>query len=637
MVGAVMLVVTVVAAGMWRQKVQDDERHAFAAESVQVERALAADLADIDAVLAAVGDEVVQTPDLTVEQFSGPVLRSAPADPPEAVASLTVVRPSTTVGLKSLVEQMREAGVSEFQVANPAAGEGHMVATFEQSGGALPVFDGLDLAPLPAARVTLEQARDTARAATSGVVGQLPTSDESLLRSGFLVASPGYAGGTVPAEGADREVQLELWAVALVDGEALLAAALDGTSGNLDVELRRSGALVATTAREGDAAVSLASVPEEARLTSTFDRGDPFEVVVAELGGLGDGRATSEPTLILLAGGLASVLLAALVWALARTRAAALDLADEATQTLVQSEEQFRTVVQNLSDIVLLIDEQGGVRYVSPSVRALLGWDPDEVVGRPVFAGIHEDDAGRIRAAMAGSGTSELFEFRVRHADGGYREFEGTVSGVVHEPEVGGFVFTAHDVSHRVATEERLAHDATHDPLTHLPNRSLLHDRLAHALDRSARSGAEVAVLFMDLDGFKAVNDSAGHEAGDRVLAEVAGRVAATARASDTVARFGGDEFVVVCEEAGSVEGALTLAGRIHHSLERPIEVDGVVHQVGASIGVAVARPGQRDAAGLLRRADAAMYRAKQAGRGGMEIDLGATPAGGRSGAGGGA
>jgi diguanylate cyclase (GGDEF)-like protein len=209
----------------------------------------------------------------------------------------------------------------------------------------------------------------------------------------------------------------------------------------------------------------------------------------------------------------------------------------------------------------------------------------------------------------------------VRHTDGRFRDFEATISDTAGATEVGGLVFTAHDVSHRIATEERLAHDATHDPLTRLPNRTLLDDRLAHALDRATRTGAQVAVLFLDLDGFKEVNDTWGHAAGDRVLAEVAGRVAATARASDTVARIGGDEFVVVCEETGSVDGALTLATRILEVVRTPISVGGVSHQVGASVGIAVALPDERDASSVLRRADEAMYRAKEAGRGRIEVD----------------
>jgi diguanylate cyclase (GGDEF)-like protein len=162
-----------------------------------------------------------------------------------------------------------------------------------------------------------------------------------------------------------------------------------------------------------------------------------------------------------------------------------------------------------------------------------------------------------------------------------------------------------------------LQHHAYHDTLTGLANRALLTDRLEHALTQRQAEWEPVAVIFLDLDGFKGVNDSVGHETGDRVLVEAARRISGALRAGDTVARFGGDEFVIVLEVGTTVGGALVVAERIRGKLceEYRIEgLEGLTHRLGASIGVAFSEPGGT-ASNLLRRADAAMYRAKTGGR----------------------
>lgn len=629
LVTGVLVVATVGTALAWRARVEDDERRAFATEAAQVERRVASSVERID---EAVGDVALASAEqpLTATSFADPVLRSLPPDLPASVATVAVVEAVPAADLEPFVAERRDDGLVDFQVRSPSDGEVHLVATYEQSGGPRPLLDGLDLAGIDAATAALDEAAASGTPATSAVLGELPTSGESLLRSGFLVVQPTDVEASAPG-GASVDV-LDRWVVALVDGEQLLQAALEGTRPGVEVSLEGAGGdLLATTAIEGDRAIELGALDDDDLEVSALERpGGSLELAVAQLRDEGGGASVTEPMVVLLVGGLISVMVGALVWALARTRAGAFALAEAATSNLQRSEEQFRTVVQNLSDIVLLLDEAGTVRYASPSVRTLLGWSSSEVVGTSVFDGMHPGDETAVREAMVDAGlrrpglpagARRLLEVRMRHDDGRFRDFEATVSDTAGASEVGGLVLTAHDVSHRIAAEERLAYDATHDPLTRLPNRTLLDDRLSHALERSTRTGADVAVLFLDLDGFKAVNDTWGHAAGDRVLREVAGRVAATARASDTVARIGGDEFVVVCEEAGSLDGAQTLARRILHALEVPIEASGASHHVGVSVGIAVAGSGQRDAADLLRRADEAMYRAKQAGRGRIEVD----------------
>jgi diguanylate cyclase (GGDEF)-like protein/PAS domain S-box-containing protein len=168
----------------------------------------------------------------------------------------------------------------------------------------------------------------------------------------------------------------------------------------------------------------------------------------------------------------------------------------------------------------------------------------------------------------------------------------------------------------RLRGEERMRHDAVHDPLTGLANRTLLRDRLEQALARSKRKGGASGLLFVDLDNFKQVNDEYGHATGDAVLVELGKRLQKAVRPSDTVARLGGDEFVVVCEELDE-QTAVALGRRLHEALERPLLIDGIEHRLSASIGIAL---GQTDPDGLLGNADAAVYRAKAHGRGRVEL-----------------
>jgi diguanylate cyclase (GGDEF)-like protein/PAS domain S-box-containing protein len=168
----------------------------------------------------------------------------------------------------------------------------------------------------------------------------------------------------------------------------------------------------------------------------------------------------------------------------------------------------------------------------------------------------------------------------------------------------------------RLRNEERVRHEALHDPLTGLANRTLLRDRLEHALARSLRERGTTAVVFVDLDNFKQVNDAHGHAAGDTVLVEIARRLQTTIRPGDTIARLGGDEFVAVCEGI-DVETALAVARRLQEAIQLPLEAAGAVHELCASIGIAL---GDSDPDAILADADAATYRAKAAGRGRIEL-----------------
>jgi diguanylate cyclase (GGDEF)-like protein len=221
--------------------------------------------------------------------------------------------------------------------------------------------------------------------------------------------------------------------------------------------------------------------------------------------------------------------------------------------------------------------------------------------------------------AVRRAGTSVSIESRLQHRDGSQRDVEAVYISLIDDPSVQGTVLTIRDITERKILEEELKHQAFHDALTGLANRALFHDRVEHALARHARHRQPIAVLFLDLDDFKVVNDSLGHLAGDELLRGVADRLQGCLRVGDTAARLGGDEFAVLIEEVTDPKAAAGLAERIISSLSGPFTLEGREIFVHASIGYALSDQETRNAEELLRAADVAMYAAKAGGKGGYQ------------------
>ncbi|MDQ1599619.1 MAG: hypothetical protein QOD68_1093, partial [Actinomycetota bacterium] len=250
-----------------------------------------------------------------------------------------------------------------------------------------------------------------------------------------------------------------------------------------------------------------------------------------------------------------------------------------------------------------VVDAFGRLLAVNQSLGDYLGRSPEALVGTTLHAHASADDVGRLR-----TGTSER---RLRHARG--HDLWAVVSAVpMPEAGDGAILICLDDATSRRNTERMLLHAALHDSLTNLPNRRLLRDRLDTALSRARRSTERVAVLFVDLDRFKAVNDTFGHDVGDEVLVSVAKGILGALRSKDTVARLGGDEFVVIAEELGDDDDLSRLVARLVDGISRPVQVHGREVSVSASIGVAIASPDADTGDELLRLADLAMLRAKQ-------------------------
>jgi diguanylate cyclase (GGDEF)-like protein/PAS domain S-box-containing protein len=291
-----------------------------------------------------------------------------------------------------------------------------------------------------------------------------------------------------------------------------------------------------------------------------------------------------------------------------------------------ESEERFRALVQNSSDVVAIVGADGVTSYVSPVVERVLGYKPEDGVGRNAFQPpmMHPDDAERVREVFAGltrsPGAEATVDFRLRHADGRWVQVEAISKNLLYDPNIGGIVVNYRDITERKTFEERLRHQAFHDPLTGLPNRALFMNRLGHALIRADRREKEAAVLFLDLDNFKLINDSLGHEAGDRLLVSVAQRLRRCLRAEDTAARFGGDEFTILLEDVRDASDAVRVADQITRALSDPFTLESREVFVTTSIGIALGTSGNERPTDLLRNSDVALFSAKASGSATYEV-----------------
>ncbi|HEX8417723.1 MAG TPA: sensor domain-containing diguanylate cyclase [Methylobacterium sp.] len=288
---------------------------------------------------------------------------------------------------------------------------------------------------------------------------------------------------------------------------------------------------------------------------------------------------------------------------------------------LRRSEAHYRLLAENTSDMIVWSTPDTTRRYVSPAAMQILGYEPGELIGTKPLDFVHPDEAEAYGVLLDDIGrgvrTRAVGRQRYRRRDGSWVWVEATFS-VTRDPRTGepdGYVAVVRDISERHEAERRIAHMARHDALTDLANRTLLEERLAQETALARRRGTEFALHCLDLDRFKAVNDTLGHHAGDNLLRTVADRLKALVRTEDTVARIGGDEFVILQVGPGQPAAGEVLARRLIEAVQAPIELDGAQVGIGVSVGIAVAPQDGTDPEGLYRKGDLALYRAKAEGR----------------------
>lgn len=290
---------------------------------------------------------------------------------------------------------------------------------------------------------------------------------------------------------------------------------------------------------------------------------------------------------------------------------------------LREREAWLATLLQSIGEGVIATDRSGNITFMNPVAEKLTGWRQEESITKPLTSVLHlvdEDNDKLLRISIP-----ELLSDKARNpVDGNIQivnyeekipiELSATLIKDAKD-NISGLVLVLHDLTERKRYEEKLRYNAVHDHLTELPNRFLFFDRLNVALAHAQRDIHKLATLMLDLDEFKKVNDTWGHNIGDKVLQSVAYRLIHMFRKSDTIARFGGDEFVLLLPEISQAEVAKNVAERILHSFHKPFEFDGLKISITASIGIAFFPDDGEDADTVIRNADIAMYQAKDEGR----------------------
>ncbi|WP_218093962.1 bifunctional diguanylate cyclase/phosphodiesterase [Paenibacillus solanacearum] len=294
-------------------------------------------------------------------------------------------------------------------------------------------------------------------------------------------------------------------------------------------------------------------------------------------------------------------------------------------EDLRKSEEKYRVITENSSDLISIIDLEGRFRYVSPSHASLLGYALSEFESRPMSQWLHEEDRAAVSCAihdqLAATKSSTLLEFRLRAMNGTYYWMEAKINPIVNQSgEFSSLSLVMRDITERKRAEQRIHHLAYHDTLTDLPNRRLFMERLRKEVHQAKRSQSQLAVIFLDLDRFKNINDSLGHEAGDLILIEAAHRIRGCIRSNDMVARLGGDEFILLLTSVSDAAEAEGISRSIQASLQEPFELGRQQCAISCSMGIALFPSDGRDPNELLKRADMALYDVKNHGRNGFSF-----------------
>lgn len=295
---------------------------------------------------------------------------------------------------------------------------------------------------------------------------------------------------------------------------------------------------------------------------------------------------------------------------------------DQTTNDL--RDQRLRSLTRYSTDAMVVVDERNVATFVGPTYEAMLGYSQQERLGQCGFDFVHEDDLARygqvFSRVLEKPQRAEHVEARFRHKNGEWRWVDLTLTNLMDEDEVKGIVINGRDITDRKVVEAELFRQVMYDSLTGLPNRRMLENYITHSSDKPVVAGAEMAVLFLDLDKFKDVNDSLGHEAGDDLLIEVATRLRSLVRIDDTISRVGGDDFMVIVPGNNVQKKALSVAHRIHQALKRPVPLRDTEIYMSVSIGIAISPIPVIDPERLIADADAAMYQAKRKGGNRTEV-----------------
>ncbi|SFR75053.1 PAS domain S-box-containing protein/diguanylate cyclase (GGDEF) domain-containing protein [Marinobacter daqiaonensis] len=511
--------------------------------------------------------------------------------------------------LRQHLDQTRAQGLADYTVRPPGLrAQYHPIVFLEPVTDRNRLAFGYDAFQDTVHRRAMERARDTGRPVVTGKV-VLVQEEVAEDQAGFLMYYPVYHGGLIPSSLGERRMLLKGFVFSAFRTNNLLDGIVGLIAPFQDVRIFDGSSLGRETLMY---ASNLGSLDENFSFQKSqqIEFGGRAWVIQTRSTPAFDFLASDpRPPIVLGSGVLVSVLLFAFSLSLIRSRILA-----------QMSGGRYRAITEGASNITVVMDRQGRASYISPSCQAILGYDPEDVRSLNPEPRIHSDDWPRLQAgfdeAVARPGEPvPVVRARVRDAAGEWREMEGSFTSMLDVPGVNGVVLSLRDLTQLRAAQSELHRLAFYDPLTGLANRQLFRDRLAHVVRRSRRSQEPAALMFLDLDGFKRINDTLGHDAGDRLLEHVAHWLTGCVREEDSVARLGGDEFVVLLSRISGPEATAKVAETILRRLCQRVRLNE--HEVGitVSIGITMIPHDSEDTGVLMKYADLAMYRAKERGR----------------------
>lgn len=503
-----------------------------------------------------------------------------------------------------------------FTIRPPGEREQYAVVTGVEprTPSNLPVI-GADSWNNPPRRETLIAARDSGQTRITPKLS-LVIDDPAHPKPAFLMYQAVYRRGALPGLVDERRASLLGYVAAGVRIDTLML----GTFGTMpqDIALKLHDGFE----RSSDA-LFFASHPETAFAVATHSRsrtltvgGRTWLVDYASLPAFDAATTGQIASWRLLTGGLlVSALLFAVIWSLAGTQARAEDMARRMTRTLRENEGKLRALFEQAPVGIWLVDRSGRIIDCNDKFATYAGAERTQIIGFDMFDSARDPSLNDgLRRAIAGA--TVRFESPYTSTTGNRSSvYSWHFQPVMIEEETAFVLGFVEDISARKLAEAHIEHLAHHDTLTGLANRSLLRDRLQQAIAAAERNSHKLALFFIDLDFFKHINDTLGHSAGDAMLIEIAGRLRHRVRASDTLARIGGDEFVILLGNIESAEDCMRVAESVIAAIAEPITLDGHSFSSTASIGIAVWPTDGNDSETLTRNADVAMYHAKHSGR----------------------
>ncbi|AOY88523.1 bifunctional diguanylate cyclase/phosphodiesterase [Marinobacter salinus] len=516
------------------------------------------------------------------------------------------------IGVRQMAEHIasvRAEGVHHYLVSPLGAGPYYYPMVYlepgtERNRRAL----GYDAFSDPVHRRAMERARDDA---VPTVTGKVVLVQEELGedQASFLMYFPIYQGGDVPEIRAERRMMLAGYVFSAFRMNNLIDGIVGLISPFLDVRIYDNGVVDRDNVMYGS---NLGSLDNEFNfeMSQTVAAGGRDWLLQTRSTPAFDYLASDPRPPIVLSSGIAiSLLLFLFVLALIRSRLMAQISAG-----------RYRAITEGAASVTLVMNSSGRATYASPSCFDILGFDPEKVRLLELEKLVHGDDWPQLKqgfedAVNAPGKQMPVILARIRDAGGQWRDMEGTFTAMLSVPGVNGVVLSLRDLTQLKAAQSELHRLAFYDPLTGLANRQLFRDRLEHVVRRSRRSGEPAALMFLDLDGFKRINDTLGHDAGDELLCQVAQWLEGCVREEDSVARLGGDEFVVLLSRISGPDAAGKVADSILRRLCQRIRLND--HEVGitVSIGITMIPSDSEDSGTLMKYADLAMYRAKEMGR----------------------